>query len=188
MAVPKTAALPLGDAPMTGAIHNEGPFRRQPQPAHSRDRTVDRRRCRPPGTTRGRSRHFRPRAACGPDQAPLYDASRPQRRCRSVAQSGSAPRSGRGGRRFKSCHSDHSNRPIRPSAWIPPRPPRKTCRSARAVSRLPWRGVRARRWIAASCGRSPDGRAPRQLFLTYRGLLRHRPYRVPETGAARRAA
>jgi hypothetical protein len=26
--------------------------------------------------------------------------------CRSVAQSGSAPRSGRGGRRFKSCHSD----------------------------------------------------------------------------------
>src|SRR3974377_1872836 len=26
---------------------------------------------------------------------------------RSVAQSGSAPRSGRGGRRFKSCHSDH---------------------------------------------------------------------------------
>ena len=29
-------------------------------------------------------------------------------RCRSVAQSGSAPRSGRGGRRFKSCHSDHS--------------------------------------------------------------------------------
>ena len=27
--------------------------------------------------------------------------------CRSVAQSGSAPRSGRGGRRFKSCHSDH---------------------------------------------------------------------------------
>ena len=28
-------------------------------------------------------------------------------KCRSVAQSGSAPRSGRGGRRFKSCHSDH---------------------------------------------------------------------------------
>src|SRR5262245_239214 len=27
--------------------------------------------------------------------------------CRSVAQPGSAPRSGRGGRRFKSCHSDH---------------------------------------------------------------------------------
>ena len=28
-------------------------------------------------------------------------------RGRSVAQPGSAPRSGRGGRRFKSCHSDH---------------------------------------------------------------------------------
>jgi hypothetical protein len=28
---------------------------------------------------------------------------------RSVAQSGSAPRSGRGGRRFKSCHSDQSS-------------------------------------------------------------------------------
>src|SRR6266852_9762299 len=27
-------------------------------------------------------------------------------RCRSVAQPGRAPRSGRGGRRFKSCHSD----------------------------------------------------------------------------------
>ena len=26
---------------------------------------------------------------------------------RSVAQPGRAPRSGRGGRRFKSCHSDH---------------------------------------------------------------------------------
>jgi hypothetical protein len=30
-------------------------------------------------------------------------------RCRSVAQSGSAPRSGRGGRRFKSCHSDQTS-------------------------------------------------------------------------------
>ena len=32
------------------------------------------------------------------------------RRCRSVAQSGSAPRSGRGGRRFESYHSDHHSR------------------------------------------------------------------------------
>jgi hypothetical protein len=31
----------------------------------------------------------------------------PQKSCRSVAQSGSAPRSGRGGRRFESSHSDH---------------------------------------------------------------------------------
>ena len=35
---------------------------------------------------------------------------------RSVAQSGSAPRSGRGGRRFESCHSDQCDRP-RPQAW-----------------------------------------------------------------------
>ena len=33
-------------------------------------------------------------------------------RGRSVAQPGSAPRSGRGGRRFKSCHSDHYLREI----------------------------------------------------------------------------
>jgi hypothetical protein len=38
------------------------------------------------------------------------DMARPHsRRPRSVAQSGSAPRSGRGGRRFKSCHSDHTS-------------------------------------------------------------------------------
>ena len=37
--------------------------------------------------------------------------SRPPGR-RSVAQSGSAPRSGRGGRRFKSCHSDQHLAPI----------------------------------------------------------------------------
>ena len=45
---------------------------------------------------------------------------------RSVAQSGSAPRSGRGGRRFKSCHSDHtSHGPFRthglrfiPETWV----------------------------------------------------------------------
>src|SRR5512140_1433064 len=31
-------------------------------------------------------------------------------RCRSVAQPGRAPRSGRGGRRFESCRSDHFSR------------------------------------------------------------------------------
>ena len=35
-----------------------------------------------------------------------------KRRLRSVAQPGSAPRSGRGGRRFKSCHSDQIHRKI----------------------------------------------------------------------------
>ena len=41
--------------------------------------------------------------ACSPGR---YAVIRPAT-SRSVAQSGSAPRSGRGGRRFKSCHSDH---------------------------------------------------------------------------------
>ena len=40
---------------------------------------------------------------CGPTH--LHARASPRRR--SVAQPGSAPRSGRGGRRFKSCHSDH---------------------------------------------------------------------------------
>ena len=44
---------------------------------------------------------------CGGGARWLYSASR----SRSVAQSGSAPRSGRGGRRFKSCHSDHRFQP-----------------------------------------------------------------------------
>ena len=46
-------------------------------------------------------------ALAAPGRRRYKAASRDHRR-RSVAQSGSAPRSGRGGRRFKSCHSDHS--------------------------------------------------------------------------------
>src|SRR5207253_10131333 len=42
-----------------------------------------------------------PAAACGQEGRRLYSP-----RGRSVAQPGRAPRSGRGGRRFKSCHSD----------------------------------------------------------------------------------
>ncbi len=48
------------------------------------------------------------------------------RACRSVAQSGSAPRSGRGGRRFESSHSDHfrsdvlaKSQPARPPNGFP---------------------------------------------------------------------
>jgi hypothetical protein len=37
---------------------------------------------------------------------------------RSVAQSGSAPRSGRGGRRFKSCHSDQSFQKVARKAFL----------------------------------------------------------------------
>jgi hypothetical protein len=42
------------------------------------------------------------RQTCRKECAGLYTAH-----CRSVAQPGRAPRSGRGGRRFKSYHSDH---------------------------------------------------------------------------------
>jgi hypothetical protein len=49
---------------------------------------------------------------------------RPSCRHRSVAQPGSAPRSGRGGRRFKSCHSDHfSAAPNSDPASFPDRSP-----------------------------------------------------------------
>jgi hypothetical protein len=47
----------------------------------------------------------RPKRLRSPDEACKEPASR---RSRSVAQPGSAPRSGRGGRRFESCHSDHA--------------------------------------------------------------------------------
>ena len=49
-------------------------------------------------------------AALAADHRPRYSHLRGPRRgsrCRSVAQPGSAPRSGRGGRRFESYHSDH---------------------------------------------------------------------------------
>src|ERR1700726_837225 len=42
---------------------------------------------------------------------------------RSVAQSGSAPRSGRGGRRFKSCHSDQNSLYISIDSVSGPKPP-----------------------------------------------------------------
>ncbi len=78
MAESKSAALPLGYAP------SQGP---QSRPDDSDEGRTDQRplRLRAPGA-RG-----------------YISASG---KYRSVAQPGSAPRSGRGGRRFKSCHSD----------------------------------------------------------------------------------
>ncbi len=90
MAVPKTAALPLGDAPKRAV---EAAYIAPGRGAGNR-----------PGRQAKRvvswlaARHAR-----------RYKAASREHRCRSVAQSGSAPRSGRGGRRFKSCHSDHSS-------------------------------------------------------------------------------
>ncbi len=71
-------------------------------------------RCLQPRKGLGISRAYRTGAR--PENMPLdlvQGQSRFRKRscsqlsCRSVAQPGRAPRSGRGGRRFKSCHSDH---------------------------------------------------------------------------------
>ncbi len=67
------------------------------------------------------------------------------RRCRSVAQPGSAPRSGRGGRRFESYHSDQISRCPAED------PPSREFRSAIVG--------RARRAARESC--RPDGRLPK---------------------------
>src|SRR6266849_871937 len=78
MAESKSAALPLGYAP------SQGP------------------RSRPDDSDEGRTDQ-RPLRLRAPGARGYISASG---KYRSVAQPGSAPRSGRGGRRFKSCHSD----------------------------------------------------------------------------------
>lgn len=99
MAVPKTAALPLGDAPTRRSLLERGDARRN----HSGMLPTSAKRDRRPSLHRiphhSRSALLRQRATLAISRPPVD---------RSVAQSGSAPRSGRGGRRFKSCHSDHS--------------------------------------------------------------------------------
>ena len=56
--------------------------------------------------------------------------------CRNVAQSGSAPRSGRGGRRFKSCHSDQIFQLLRYHSYLPIHRARQKRRQKRSVFRL----------------------------------------------------
>src|SRR5262249_30458388 len=70
-----------------------------------------------------RLRGHRGSTACGRSRTRVI---RPAFR-RRVAQSGSAPRSGRGGRRFKSCHSDQHL--ASPETSIPTVSPTDTCRS-----------------------------------------------------------
>ena len=95
-------------------------------PPHSggEDRGRDRQRravSRSRGSIRRRRRATRQRGLSSPNPArfvasprlarrlpPAYKAALADEACRSVAQSGSAPRSGRGGRRFESSHSDQS--------------------------------------------------------------------------------
>ena len=79
MAESKSAALPLGYAPMQRLSAGRATIL-------ASHHAINARKC----------------AACGIFGRSLYSGGWR----RSVAQSGSAPRSGRGGRRFESCHSD----------------------------------------------------------------------------------
>ena len=82
---------------------------------------------------------------------------------RRVAQSGSAPRSGRGGRRFKSCHSDQhlgssetSIPTVSPTDSRPCAPSIAVASSWRTPPSQPRRLVAVRRALYRShCGRSP---------------------------------
>ena len=153
MAVPKTAALPLGYTPRPWERCIAMSFQKRkppcPQSFRSSDRFSPDGFWRPAGrlVSPGKMRRKRlelswkmhspkhislrmltvskkspasPQFACGIGPALLNDPPRSAAlprcsrwvylepsKCRSVAQPGSAPRSGRGGRRFESSHSDH---------------------------------------------------------------------------------
>ncbi len=118
MAVPKTAALPLGDAPKPSAV-------RLFIVGTDSSGNYDMRR-----QIIVQSAILRLRGGSPPVISPAFPMLR---ECRSVAQSGSAPRSGRGGRRFKSYHSDHffqrqqpGQRPL--SRLVRATPPPECCR------------------------------------------------------------
>ena len=89
MAESKSAALPLGYAPAVPQSSRADHTGAGAADQRGRMRALD-----------GLSER-----ACEPSGPPLYSGSH----WRSVAQPGSAPRSGRGGRRFKSCHSDQTS-------------------------------------------------------------------------------
>jgi hypothetical protein len=116
MAESKSAALPLGDAPPAAgwtrperADHSAGIFAPQAFGPVFRSLAPLSAAQRPP-----RASAPAEILLAHPLQAPTRAAIRPalsrvwrSSPCRSVAQPGSAPRSGRGGRRFESSHSDH---------------------------------------------------------------------------------
>jgi hypothetical protein len=94
---PKPVALPLGHAPIC-AQHR---WKSRPPSRFS----IWQAGCPPTSIGAAEQRHApAPGLVAGPGSGVYI---RPSSDKRSVAQPGSAPRSGRGGRRFKSCHSDH---------------------------------------------------------------------------------
>ena len=94
MAESKSAALPLGDAPRRADHNRRGAL---PQPARS---------CRAEGNSLVEARTPRYKAGL-PATRPAFSRCSRSPADRSVAQPGSAPASGAGGRRFESSHSDH---------------------------------------------------------------------------------
>ena len=122
MAESKSAALPLGYAP---SMAGSAVWHRTRQGANEKWRN-------------GCKGRFR---ACGTPFWRLYVAALtgfwPCLRCRSVAQSGSALRSGRRGRRFKSCHSDQNF----VGGLAIPRPAWSALNSPPAISNSPARAL-----------------------------------------------
>jgi hypothetical protein len=102
---PKPVALPLGHAPIASEIC---PLRTLYAGADARALKYGERNLLPASCPGSNGIAF----SCGLNPGRLYRSASASR---SVAQPGSAPRSGRGGRRFKSCHSDHRFIP-RPSS------------------------------------------------------------------------
>ena len=116
MAVPKTAALPLGDAPASGAEDPQRPSYRRLDAGPQRCSAPVINSLSKPSSTGSSVRRNSPLAAT---KSSVYNPA--HRWSRSVAQPGSAPRSGRGGRRFKSCHSDQKNNMLaHPDFGAPP--------------------------------------------------------------------
>lgn len=100
MAVPKTAALPLGDAPTRAFLHGS-------DGARNRAENASVRRLPPLG-----AESIKRPAADGRRSKPTrgFGGERAVRKSRrSIAQPGSAPASGAGGRVFESHYSDQSN-------------------------------------------------------------------------------
>ncbi len=117
------------------------------------------------------------------------------RECRSVAQPGSAPRSGRGGRRFKSCHSDQQINSLvtlaAPATWPADRFSKHPPHSSENPDRCAGRSARTRRRSVRSRRRARPAGRPAQAVICSRAAAREQadPARPPRyRRSVRRAA